>query len=135
MLEQSQLRVSLIQNKVYIDRWPGIIKGISDNAAEQVHQKVLSAPMSGMHKLPYVLQYVIDSFNNGSFTKHQLVIEVDQLILHIALQIGYQLNSIIEQILKQFLRDVSFVGIKLPKQFLRQIVKDVFIPIVHIGWG
>lgn len=54
--------------------------------------------MSGMDQLAYILQDVIDGLNDGSLTEHQLIIDIDQLVFHVASQIGHQLDSVIKHV-------------------------------------
>ena len=72
--------------------------------------------MACMLNLGDIFQLVIDGLNNGSLTQHQLIEDGHQLVFHVLANLGYNLYIIIEQKVKQGLRDITFVSEELPKQ-------------------
>ena len=56
--------------------------------------------MSGMFYLCDVLQFVIDRFNQGSFSEQYLVGNTHQRVLHIAFNFSDKLYTIKEEVLK-----------------------------------
>ncbi len=65
--------------------------------------------MACMLNLGDIFQLVIDGLNNGSLTQHQLIEDIHQLVFHVLANLGYKLYIIIEQKVKQGLRDITKV--------------------------
>ena len=66
--------------------------------------------MSGVLYLADVLQLVVDGLDDSPFPKQYLVIEVHQRVLHVPLELSYQLDVIDKEHLEEFLADVFPVG-------------------------
>ena len=62
--------------------------------------------MSGVLYLADVLQLVVDGLDDRPFPKQYLVIEVHQRVLHVPLDLGYEVYVVDEEHLKEILADV-----------------------------
>ena len=56
-----------------------------------------------------VLQFVIDSLNDGSFPQQQPIRDARQRSFHVALEFRYQLYAVHEKPLEEILADIPFI--------------------------
>ena len=67
------------------------------------------------------LQLVDDGFNDGALAEEQTVIQRHQSLLHVALELGDELDACgLEQLFCQLLRDIAFVRKHCAQQLLQQ---------------
>ena len=85
-----------------------------------------------MFNLCDVLQFVVDRFNDGSFSQQQFVGSRHQGPLHVFFQLCDELYAIHEVFLKQFLADVPFVTDKLPVNVFDKILVFQRLPVIDI---
>ncbi len=69
-----------------------------------------------------VLELVVNDFQNGTLTQQQLVGKQQQAVLHIGFELGDELEMVVvEQLLKQRLRQRAFVAKQLAPQIFDQL--------------
>ena len=78
-------------------------------ADKEFGYKVIEWTMSGVFYLRNVLQFVIDCFEQGSFSEQNLVGNTHQWILHIVFNSSDKLYAIKKKVLKQSLTNIFFV--------------------------
>jgi hypothetical protein len=89
--------------------------------------------MTGMLNLRDVLELVIDSFNDGSLSEHELVGNRHQPVLHVLSNGCNNLQSLNKEFIEQSLRYVTFVCEELTKQ---PICHDRYrFSVIFIAWG
>ena len=84
-----------------------------------------------MLNLRYILQLVMNGLNDGSFANHYLVKQRHELVFHVALDSGDQMDPLIKQKLKQFLGYVALVAIEFAKQAFDHIRQ--WIPVINVA--
>ena len=72
--------------------------------------------MSGVLYLADVLQLVVDGLDDRPFPEQYLVIEVHQRVLHVPLDLGYEVYVVDEEHLKEILADVPPVCEEFPEE-------------------
>ena len=77
--------------------------------------------MATVFNLADVLKLIIDRFNNGALTQHQFIEERHQLVLHVLFQLRDEFDTLFKQIVKELLRDVSFIAAELAKEAFCQV--------------
>jgi len=63
-----------------------------------------------MLNLSYVLEFIVDGLNNGSFTQQNPIIHLSETDFHIVFQSGYQLYTINEKFAEKILADNTFIA-------------------------
>ena len=81
--------------------------------------------MTAVFHLADVFQKIINRFYHRPFSQQQLVLHIHQNVLHIFSQLGYQLDALPVQALKQSLRDIPPIPEELPVQFAAQPADNV----------
>mgnify|MGYP001824657640 CR=1 FL=1 len=84
---------------------------IGDQASQHIYKIVYRTTVTRMLNLRDVLELIDDGFDDGPFTKQDLVSHGHQAIFHVAAQLCDQLK--IEQmpkLLKQRLRDIASIA-------------------------
>ena len=76
---------------------------IGNESSYTINQEVGWASMPGVLNLRDVLELIMNSLNDGSFPHHELVEQRHEFILHVPLDSGNQLNSVIKQELEKLL--------------------------------
>ena len=71
--------------------------------------------MAGMLYLTNVLQLIINSLDQRSFPKHNLVMLKHQGILHTLFQTREEVDSVNEELFKEIFRDIPPVSEELPE--------------------
>ena len=66
--------------------------------------------MSGVFYLCNVLQFVIDRFNQSSFSEQNFIGYAHQAVLHVVLYLCDKLYVIKKQVFKQCLSDISLIS-------------------------
>jgi len=105
---------------------------ICNESSYNIHQEVSWTSMPCMLNLRDILQLVMNSLNDGSFSHHQLVKQRHKSVLHVPLDPGNQLDSLTKQEIKQILRDVSLVTKELT-EYVFDHIRHRF-SIIHIAW-
>jgi hypothetical protein len=62
---------------------------IRDQACHEVDRKVGGTPMPGMLDLHQVFELVKYGFHEDATTQHHLIVPQEQLVRHIALEVGH----------------------------------------------
>ena len=88
-----------------------------------------------MLNLTDILQLVIDSFNNGALSEHDLVVEIHQRVLHVLPDLRHQMHVIHKEHLKEILADVSPVGKQLSEELPREVPVLQGLPVIHVPRG
>ena len=86
---------------------------VGNKSAEQINAKVHRTPVSGVFDLFLVLELVIDGLNDATSSKHNLVHEWEEFVLHILLDAGDEPYILAPQRRKQIFRDVTPISEKL----------------------
>ena len=71
-------------------------EAVCGDSGERVGNEVIEGAVSGVFNLGYVLQLVVDRFNQGAFSQQDFVRYVHQGVLHVVLHLGYQLYAVKE---------------------------------------
>jgi len=88
-----------------------------------------------MFHLADVFQFVVNRFDDGSFTEHNFVVHGHQAVFHVVTDTGDQVYVVHEQDVRQFFGDISFVCKELSKyRFQKDFVLKRF-PVVYVGLG
>lgn len=82
-----------------------------------------------------VFQLIIDSLNNSPLPGKQSVRHTHDCALHVALELCYQLYTIDEEALEQFLADISFVSDKFPVQEFHKSLVLKRLSVVDVTWS
>ncbi len=77
--------------------------------------------MACMFDLRDILQLVVNGFNYCALAQHQLIEDRHQLVFHVLANLGHELYIIIEQKVKQRLRDIAFVSKKFTEQVFNHL--------------
>ncbi len=77
-------------------------RAVRGNSSELVYDKILERAVSGVFHLSNVLQLIVDGFDYSTLSKKHLVRNAHYCPFHVALELGYQLDSINEQSAEQF---------------------------------
>ena len=88
-----------------------------------------------MLQLCYVLQLVVDGLYHGSLSDQYLVRDTHEAVLHVVPHLGYQLYPVREQLVEQFLGDVTLVSHKLSVYLLHEARDLQRFPVVDIRRG
>ena len=94
--------------------------------ADNSDNEVWKATMAGMLYLTNVLQLIINSLDQRSFPKHNLVMLKHQGILHTLFQTREEVDSVNEELFEEVFRDIAPVTEELPE--------DPFVE-VHVFQG
>ena len=86
-----------------------------------------------MFDLGDVLQFVIDSFYDGSLSGKQPVRHAHQCAFHVVLEFCYQLDTIDEKALKQFLTDISLISNKFTVQELHKGLVLKWLSVINVA--
>lgn len=86
-----------------------------------------------MFDLANILEFIVDGFNNGTFSKKDFVTYGHQGVLYVVPDLGNQVYTVHEKCLHEFSANISLVG----KQFAVYLVQEVLVlqrfPVIHIG--
>ena len=94
---------------------------VSNQPADQIDHKVVHTAVPGMLDLRDVLELVEHGFDDGALTQQQFVGKWQQAVFHVGLEFGDQLQAEgVQQLAKQRLRDIAFVGEDLAEQVFDQ---------------
>ncbi len=74
---------------------------VGSQRSNKVHDKVVQGTMSRMFYPADVFQFIIDGFDNGSFSEHYSVIKAHQSVFHAALDACYQVKAFAEKRFKK----------------------------------
>ena len=85
-----------------------------------------------MYNLCRILQHVVNGFDNVSLAQHHSVIERHQLVFHVYAQSSHQLYSILKEEVKQFLRNIAFVGEQLAIQTFSKDLEHIRVLVADI---
>lgn len=85
-----------------------------------------------MHNIGLVLQQVVNALDDTSFPQHYLVPHTHESVLHVSLQPMHEVYSPAEQILKQFLLDISPVGEDLSIEFPCEHAPYALVPVINV---
>lgn len=85
-----------------------------------------------MNKVGLVLDQFVNALDDVSFPQHNLVPHRYQFVLHLSLEPMNELDALTEQVLKEFLLDVSSISEDLSKQDLCKHRPYSAIPVIHI---
>ena len=69
---------------------------ISAQYSHQIYQEIRYRTMSGMHKLCFVFEQIVNRLNDIPLSEHHLVIKGHKPVLHIRLNSMYQLNALVK---------------------------------------
>lgn len=90
--------------------------------------------MARVLNLKDVFKLINNRLTNSSFTQQNSIAQRgDQLGFHVFSKFGYQVDSLVEELIKKFFGDVAFI----PVEFAKQLVDKSFHPqgatIIGIG--
>ena len=106
---------------------------VGNQAAEQIDQEVERTAMTRVLNLRNILELVNNRFHNGALAQQEFVGEWHQLITHVALEFGDQLNAKgRQQVLKQRLGDVALIGEHFAEQLPDQLRHR--FAVIDIAW-
>ena len=88
-----------------------------------------------MYCLSNILEFIVDGLDDRPLSKHDLVIDGHQFVLHVALKPCNQMYPVGEETREEGLGDISFVCIYPSQNIVCQPVEYIFIPVVHICPG
>jgi hypothetical protein len=77
--------------------------------------------MAGMFDLTNIFQFVVDSFDDGTFAKHDFVGVRYDRAFHILFQTGDDLYAIDKEHFKELFPDISFVGENFSEYFSKNL--------------
>lgn len=77
--------------------------------------------MSGVLKLTEVLELVVHGFDDCSFSQEDFIRHLHQLVLHVAADARYQLETLFHQLFEEALGDIALVPIELSLKLLGQV--------------
>ena len=86
-----------------------------------------------MFYLADVLQLVVDSLYNRPLPQQNLVIEVHQRVLHVPLELSYELDVIDKEHLKEVLANVSPVGEELSEESPGEPPVLQWLPVIGVS--
>lgn len=92
---------------------------ICNEPCKEVAGEIINGAVPWVLYLTYVLQFIIDGFDDGPLAQHNLVVEVHERVLHVLPDFSDEMDVINEEPLEEFLRDISPVGKQLSKDFFR----------------
>ena len=82
-----------------------------------------------------VLQHVVDTLDDVVFAQHYLVPQRHELVLHVGLYASDEVYAVVEEVVKEFLQDVSAVGEQLAVQVFCQHLPYLGVAVVGVGSG
>lgn len=77
--------------------------------------------MARVLNLRDILELVDNRFDDGSFAQENLVHQVHEFVLHVAFELGNQLDVLVKECLKELLGDIPSVCKELTPQLLNQV--------------
>ena len=85
-----------------------------------------------MHDVRLVLEQFVDAFDDIPFPEHDFVPQGHEPVLHIGLETVYEVYSLVEECLEEFLLDITPVGEHLPVEELGEDAPHPSVPVVHV---
>ncbi len=113
--------------------WLVIIKAICRQRPAKVHDEVMDGAVARVHDVRLVLEQCVDTLDDVTFTKHDLVPHGHEPVLHAGFQAVHQVYAVGEQRLEQLLLDISPVGKDLPEEHLGEHVPHTPVAVVDVG--
>ena len=85
-----------------------------------------------MHEVCFVLEQFVNTFNDVPLSEQDFVPHGHEFILHIGLEPVYEMDPLVEKMLKEFLLDISSVGEHLPIEFLSEHLPYPFVSVINV---
>jgi hypothetical protein len=80
-----------------------------------------------------IFQFVVNGFNNRSFSEKYFIPHCHQTVLHIAFDAGNQVQPILKKQFTQGSRNIPFVAIEFTEQLFAKRLNDRPVPVIHMG--
>lgn len=95
---------------------------ISNQTADEIDHEIGGTPMPSVFDLRNIFQLVNYRFNDGALSGQKFVGQPHQLIFHMPLGLGEELNTkVFQQFLRQRLRDIASVRKNFAEQTAEQV--------------
>ena len=85
-----------------------------------------------MFNVAYVLEFVVDGFNERPFPQQDFVVQVHERVLHVLLEFGHKVYVVNEKTFEKLLAYVSPVGKNLTEKPLRKVLVLQGGTVVHV---
>ena len=85
-----------------------------------------------MDKVGLVLEQFVDAFYYISLVQHHLVSQGDKLIFHVRLEPMNEVDALVEEVLIEFLFDVSLVGKHFAIEHLGEDLPHPRVSVVYV---
>lgn len=99
-------------------------KRVCDQPGKQVCHEVFKTSMPSVFHLTYILQFIIDGFNQRPFLQGNLILNVHQAVFHALADFSDQVYPIDEELLKERFADAALVA----EQFSEDFIMERFVP-------
>ncbi len=90
----------------------GGMPSVGNKASDEVAQEIPRTTMARVLNLRDILELVDNRLDDGSLAQENLIQQVHELVLHVAFELGNQLDVLVKKCLKELLGDVPSVGKK-----------------------
>ena len=87
-----------------------------------------------MHKVCFVFEQLIDAFYDVSLAQHELVPQGHKFVFHVRPESVNEVDTLVEEVLKEILLDVAFVGKHFAVEHLCEDRPYPFVPVIDVGW-
>ena len=111
-------------------------KGVRRNPRNEVHNKIVEAPVPGMFNLAYVFQEVVHRLDYGPFPQQDAVAKAHgQFVLRVLLQLRDKLDSLLPEAFKKLPGHIALVREQLATHFPCEAFHDIRAAVVPISCG
>lgn len=108
---------------------------VGSDSRQGICNEVTKRTVSGVFNLCNVLQFIIDRFNQCSFSEQDFIGYTHQRVPHIVLNFSDKLYTVKEKVFKQSLTGISFVGTEFPLNVSQELTLFQRLPITYIPRG
>ena len=85
-----------------------------------------------MNKVGLVLEQFVDAFYYISLAQHHLVPQGHKLVFDVWFEPMNEMDALVEEVLKEFLLDVAFVGKHFSVEHLSEDLSHPRVSVVHV---
>ena len=85
-----------------------------------------------MDKVGLVLEEFVDAFYYISFAQHHLVPQGHKLVFHVRLEPMNEVDALVEEVLKEFLLDVTLVGKNFAVEYFGEDLPHPRVSVVYV---
>ena len=82
---------------IEFDGWFFWHEGVSYNSRQDVVYEIVKRTMCGVFDHTDVFELIIYRFNNRSFTQHDFIPQLHELVFHIASYSSYKMDTVMEK--------------------------------------